>query len=408
MKRYIVLAAILGLFSCDTGGPGGNRAPSVNIVSYSDSIIIGGSSVINATASDPDGDTLSYSWYVGGVLAAGGGGSSFGFLGESIGYFPIKVEVSDGQAADSDQVEVFVDTNRYIETETTYAFGSSVTCVDVSGALIAIGTSASGFSYSTDSGSNWTALTVADGLSSNVIVDIAIGGDLIYIACFQGIYIYDTSPAGFVASPASADIDANALALTAEDIFAATDSGLCVTLISDPSAWTTYDSLTDGFGLEDEVSSICIDGTTVYLGSIDSIIITDTDRSDFTSYSVSLPNSVPDTPIEAIWGSGLNIVVSDNFSFSYSSDNGTNWTDAASYIGGAITSICFDGTALYAAKYGGPLMISENNGASWYSVDFPAGIGGAFGPNGRDLKIIGTSVYLAHADGLFVGTLAEY
>ncbi len=380
----------------------------MNIVSYSDSIIIGGSSIINASASDPDGDAVSYSWYVGGVLVPGESGASFGFVGASVGYFTVQVEVSDGQASDSDLVEVFVDTNLFLETVATYATVSAATCVDVSGALIAVGTLSSGVSYSTNGGTNWGTVDTVDGLSGNNIVDVAIGGDLIYIACFQGVYIYDTNPAGLVASPASAAIDANAIALTADNIFAATDSGLSVASRTALEAWTAYDSTTAGFGAEDEASSICINGTAVYLGSIDSIIITDTGCSDFTSQSVLLPNSIPDTPIEAVWGNGQNIVVSDNFSFSYSSDGGTNWADAGCTIGGAITSICSDGTALYAAKYGGPLMISDDNGASWYSVDYPAGIGGMFGPSGRDIKDIGASVYLAYEDGLFAGTLAEF
>ena len=286
---------------------------------------------------------------------------------------------------------------------------SNITCVDVAGYFIAIGPYNAGISYSKDAGANWTQLIT--GLASSNIVDIAIDGDIIYIACFSGIEVYDTSGTPHFDSTAeSKAVSANAIALSTDSIFAATDSGLQVASKSALSTWTTYDSSDLRAGSVSEVSSICINGTAVYLGSVESVIITDTSLSTFTYRPALMPYSMSGTSIPALWGGSPNIVIADNQRVSVSADNGVTWTSPAVAVGGAITSIDSDGGRLFASKYGGPLVISEDNGATWFrSADFPGDYGAtSFGPDANEVKVVDHTIYLAHLRGLFVGTLSGF
>jgi outer membrane protein OmpA-like peptidoglycan-associated protein len=74
-----------------------NLAPTVSCSPTSTSIMIGESTTVRATASDPNNDTLTYSWTINGEKVAAGNELTFGSSGRNPGAYNITVTVSDGE-----------------------------------------------------------------------------------------------------------------------------------------------------------------------------------------------------------------------------------------------------------------------------------------------------------------------
>jgi len=72
------------------------QAPVVNCGSGSAGVVAGGSTTLQASASDPNGDAISYSWTVGGQSVTNNSPSfAFGTAGRSVGSHKVEVTVTD-------------------------------------------------------------------------------------------------------------------------------------------------------------------------------------------------------------------------------------------------------------------------------------------------------------------------
>lgn len=107
----LILLSLLVVLACKTP----NQAPTItNITSASISITPGGDTTITCTATDPDGDTITYSWTVTGGTVSGTGGTITWEAPGAEGTYTISVEVSDGKGGtdtDSVSIEVAVGNN---------------------------------------------------------------------------------------------------------------------------------------------------------------------------------------------------------------------------------------------------------------------------------------------------------
>jgi hypothetical protein len=82
-----------------------NRAPAITDLSFSPmNVTPGGSSVINCTANDPDGDIVRYSWNASAGSISGTGNKVSWMAPNNTGDFGITCVVSDGKGGESKQV----------------------------------------------------------------------------------------------------------------------------------------------------------------------------------------------------------------------------------------------------------------------------------------------------------------
>lgn len=114
-------AGALLLASCggDSNGPGGNHAPNLRqVVAVPDVVTRGGLVQLTALASDADNDPLSYTWSAnGGTFGAPNGeGKRPWTAPDSTGTFRVTAIVSDGRAADTARVDIFVGSARLTVT----------------------------------------------------------------------------------------------------------------------------------------------------------------------------------------------------------------------------------------------------------------------------------------------------
>ncbi|MGI6651965.1 MAG: Ig-like domain-containing protein [Limnochordia bacterium] len=98
----LVLCLMLVLQGCTGGGGGGNKAPKINSFSPNlDEVTVapGGTIDFSVTASDPDGDSLSYSWKSDkGTFAAPNSKDTKWTAPDEVGTVKVEVTVSDGKA----------------------------------------------------------------------------------------------------------------------------------------------------------------------------------------------------------------------------------------------------------------------------------------------------------------------
>ncbi len=86
-----------------------NEAPTVRCEASSTSLTVGDSATVKAIATDPNNDTLSYSWTVNGAkLAADRPSITFGTAGRSPGDYDVAVSVSDGELTGEGSVRIAV------------------------------------------------------------------------------------------------------------------------------------------------------------------------------------------------------------------------------------------------------------------------------------------------------------
>jgi hypothetical protein len=193
----LTLALLIG------GGCNVNTAPIIYSLTPSDTTVgPGDSSTISCSASDPNGDTLSYAWSVNGGAITGIGSTATWTAPETEGNYYITVTVSDGRGGtDSESTIISVaNTPPSIAslTPSATAVGSGDTCTvdciasDPNGDSLSYAWSANGGAITgTGSTATWTApategtysvtVTVSDGRggidseSCNITVEIVFG-----------------------------------------------------------------------------------------------------------------------------------------------------------------------------------------------------------------------------------------
>lgn len=110
---YPIFLLFLLLVSCSLNDTATNTAPVVSISEGDVIVSYGVEQMFTAIASDADGDSLSYQWYVDGVLQANETSSTFSITREpdQQTMYEIIVIVSDGNSTVEDEVTLTVNTN---------------------------------------------------------------------------------------------------------------------------------------------------------------------------------------------------------------------------------------------------------------------------------------------------------
>lgn len=89
----------------------GNHPPTVSLSYTPAQPIVGSPIELTATASDADGDTLSYAWYLDGALQSGAKTATVNWAQPPIGAHSLKIVVSDGKGGEGEAVASFTVTN---------------------------------------------------------------------------------------------------------------------------------------------------------------------------------------------------------------------------------------------------------------------------------------------------------
>jgi hypothetical protein len=98
----IVIICVLVMLTSGCGSDEPNRAPSIsNVTANDNSIEINTAATITCTASDPDGDNLTYNWEADGGSFTQTGANATWTAPEIPGEYTISVSVTDGQATSS-------------------------------------------------------------------------------------------------------------------------------------------------------------------------------------------------------------------------------------------------------------------------------------------------------------------
>jgi N-acetylneuraminic acid mutarotase len=107
----LVISALFAILSCSTTTESENNAPIISeLTANPDSLSYNQTSIILCTASDPDGDNLTYAWTSGSGSITGSGSTVTWLSPDSAGQFLISCEVSDGEGA-KDNASVSVRVN---------------------------------------------------------------------------------------------------------------------------------------------------------------------------------------------------------------------------------------------------------------------------------------------------------
>ncbi|MFO8080249.1 MAG: PKD domain-containing protein [Armatimonadota bacterium] len=103
---FVAIAALLAFSGCGGGGgdgngttptpPPDNNPPQIQSVTAPDSAFPGSAVAIEANATDPDGDSLSYAWTASGGTIEGSGASVIWTAPVTSGDFNVTVTVTDG------------------------------------------------------------------------------------------------------------------------------------------------------------------------------------------------------------------------------------------------------------------------------------------------------------------------
>jgi hypothetical protein len=165
-----------------------NRNPLISSLTATPaSVATGGSSTIKCTASDPDGDTLTYSWmYTGGSIS--GTGNTVAWTAPStFGIYNVTAIVSDGKGGTATQSVYIAVTNNNPQISSLTATPASVvtggnstircTASDPDGDTLTYSWTYSGGSISgTGSAITWTAPSTAGTYTVTAIVSDGKGG----------------------------------------------------------------------------------------------------------------------------------------------------------------------------------------------------------------------------------------
>jgi hypothetical protein len=185
----LVVASLVILALLAGGGCGlFNKAPTITSLNPSDtSVGRGESCTISCSASDPDGDTITYSWSATAGSISGTGSSVTWTAPDTTGNYSITVSVSDGEAAavsESCNIQVANSSPRITAlnasaTEVAPSGSCTIGCIanDPDGDSLSYAWSANGGSLSgTGNSVNWTAPATEGSYTISVTVNDGQGG----------------------------------------------------------------------------------------------------------------------------------------------------------------------------------------------------------------------------------------
>jgi len=167
-----------------------NRNPQISSLTATPvSVVTGGSSTVKCTASDPDGDTLTYSWIYAGGSISGTGSTVTWTAPSTFGIYIVTAIVSDGKGGTATQsVSIAVTNNNpqissLTATPATLVTGgnSTIRCTasDPDGDTLAYSWTYTGGSISgTGSTITWTAPATAGTYTVTVLVSDGKGGNV--------------------------------------------------------------------------------------------------------------------------------------------------------------------------------------------------------------------------------------
>jgi hypothetical protein len=167
-----------------------NRNPQISSLTATPaSVVTGGSSTVKCTASDPDGDTLTYSWIYAGGSISGTGSTVTWTAPSTFGIYIVTAIVSDGKGGTATQsVSIAVTNNNpqissLTATPATLVTGgnSTIRCTasDPDGDTLAYSwTYTGGLISGTGSTITWTAPSTAGTYTVTVIVSDGKGGNV--------------------------------------------------------------------------------------------------------------------------------------------------------------------------------------------------------------------------------------
>ncbi|MCB9241675.1 MAG: T9SS type A sorting domain-containing protein [Flavobacteriales bacterium] len=199
--------------------------------------------------------------------------------------------------------------------------------------FIGTGGSNAGVYKSADMGASWTDITPTNFNSTSDIRDLAVYSDKIYIGS-QGDGIYVSS----------------------------------LTNISS-ATWSNFNT-----GLqENHIRSLFVDGNTLYAGTYgEGVWKTDVDNVNWTLTSNTMVSS--SDYIQTIDGNG-DALFAGNISglpvLYHSLDNGANWvtSSTSAFLDKPVYAITHDAAHVYAGTEGAGVLISEDNGAHWFTFN---------------------------------------
>jgi hypothetical protein len=120
-----IVVVVVVLFVVDSGPP--NQEPTISgLVPASTSVAPGGSTVITCTATDADGDTLTYSWQASGGLISGSSSSETWQAPATEGTYSIQCDVEDGRGgSDTRDITITVEVGNSAPVITSVTPGSA-------------------------------------------------------------------------------------------------------------------------------------------------------------------------------------------------------------------------------------------------------------------------------------------
>ncbi len=148
----------------------GNGAPTVSVALSSSEIIEGGGVTVTATASDPEGDSLSYAWYLNGTLEESGS-ETFSPVGLSAGTYSIMCRVDDGMGntVDSSTLSLTVLDGPHLTVPTSLTLSANYGDSSISGEISVSNGGNGNMAWSATTTSGILSLSEENGVNSGIV-----------------------------------------------------------------------------------------------------------------------------------------------------------------------------------------------------------------------------------------------
>jgi hypothetical protein len=267
---------------------------------------------------------------------------------------------------------------------------------------VCVATMGRGMVYSDDGGTTWNMkITSNSNIASNSVYDVAMSGNLVFIATFNGLSIWDRTASAPDITNFLNGYQVYTVIADGGNLYLATSDG-----VYHGSASTTPDLVRAGTTFHYPESIFLSGGHLYAAGDSDATHVEPINVFDTSNWSAAPTaidvNDSDDFAVGPIWAAGNAICLGINNSPWYSADSGAHFNYAQPVEGGGVTGIIPFGSALLSVRYGGDIWLSVDSGANWvnYAV---TGYGSGVAANG--VSYDGSEILIAHNGGVIVGTL---